>query len=199
MKSNKPPKAATWLLQRLGNEALTGDLLEAWRQGRSSSWYRRQVAVAVMVAIARKLRMASPAMVYAALWSVAGAFLIFNDGFWLWFWRTFDLARAWCFRQPWPVSTISEIALSIAPQVLLLIVALGLFQTWQRGLSPGRMVRGALTGVLAIFFGPIVIISTGPYPTWSRRLLAALPIFCALLMAIWTVSIGEKPATRIPA
>lgn len=51
MNSAKPPRLAAWLLQEFGpelnHEALTGDLNEAFQQGRSSGWYWRQVLAAV--------------------------------------------------------------------------------------------------------------------------------------------------------
>lgn len=51
MNSAKPPRLAEWLLQEFGpdlnHEALTGDLNEAFQQGRSSGWYWRQVLAAV--------------------------------------------------------------------------------------------------------------------------------------------------------
>ena len=45
MTVKQPPAFATWLLKRAarGNEALVGDLLEEYRQGRSAVWYWRQV------------------------------------------------------------------------------------------------------------------------------------------------------------
>lgn len=47
----RPPTLATWMLCQLTagrhSEALQGDLLEAWRGGRSDAWYWRQVLIAV--------------------------------------------------------------------------------------------------------------------------------------------------------
>jgi hypothetical protein len=46
MRSQQPPRVATWLAQRLVSgprrESLLGDLIEQYRQGRSRSWYWRQ-------------------------------------------------------------------------------------------------------------------------------------------------------------
>ena len=51
MNSAKPPRLAAWILKHFGpelnQEALTGDLNEAFQQGRSNGWYWRQVVAAV--------------------------------------------------------------------------------------------------------------------------------------------------------
>jgi len=51
MNSAKPPRLAAWILKHFGpkfnNEALAGDLWEAFTQGRSKAWYWRQVLAAV--------------------------------------------------------------------------------------------------------------------------------------------------------
>lgn len=51
MNSAKPPRLAAWILQEFGpelnQEALAGDLNEAFQQGRSKAWYWRQVVAAI--------------------------------------------------------------------------------------------------------------------------------------------------------
>src|SRR6478672_8571707 len=51
MNSAKPPRLAAWILQHFGpelnQEALAGDLNEAFQQSRSRQWYWRQVVAAV--------------------------------------------------------------------------------------------------------------------------------------------------------
>jgi hypothetical protein len=52
MRSAQPPAMATRLLERLGSdpmhEALVGDLVEQYRQGRSRAWFWRQALAAVL-------------------------------------------------------------------------------------------------------------------------------------------------------
>lgn len=70
MKPANPPRMAVWILQHFGpefnQEALTGDLNEAFQQGRSQGWYWRQVLTAVRW---RRL-------LFASLFSVAVAWVL---------------------------------------------------------------------------------------------------------------------------
>jgi hypothetical protein len=53
MRSSKPPELASWLIEHLipgiKKDALVGDLLEEFNQGRSAAWYWYQALVAVLV------------------------------------------------------------------------------------------------------------------------------------------------------
>jgi len=53
-----PPALASWILRYLANrnEALEGDLLEEFHQGRSASWYWRQVLRALLLSFSAPLR-----------------------------------------------------------------------------------------------------------------------------------------------
>ena len=63
MKSQSPPRLATWLLRNLASsycvESLEGDLFEAWRRGRGNAWYWRQVLMALVVTAWRAARIQS--------------------------------------------------------------------------------------------------------------------------------------------
>jgi hypothetical protein len=69
-----PPATATWMLKHLlfrdRNEALEGDLLEEFQRGRSTSWYWRQVLVAVLdfSNVLRAGWATALAFVFAAVW-----------------------------------------------------------------------------------------------------------------------------------
>jgi hypothetical protein len=53
------PKVATWLLKRLNstpnNDALIGDLVEQYLQGRSRLWYWKQAFLAIVVSLEREI------------------------------------------------------------------------------------------------------------------------------------------------
>jgi len=57
MNGRRPPKLATWLLDRLGytrhNAALAGDMLEEFGSGRSRAWYWRQTAMVIANGVTR--------------------------------------------------------------------------------------------------------------------------------------------------
>jgi hypothetical protein len=59
MRAAEAPRLATWLLNHSEpadrNEALIGDLAEQYRQGRSRSWYWRQVVIVVLVGYCKEL------------------------------------------------------------------------------------------------------------------------------------------------
>ena len=59
MRSNQPPAVATWLLKQFGcspqNEAILGDLIEQYRNGRQRLWYWRQIVTAIAVSSLREV------------------------------------------------------------------------------------------------------------------------------------------------
>lgn len=69
MNSAKPPRLAAWILQEFGpernQEALAGDLNEAFQQGRSKAWYWRQVLAAIRW---RRLLYALPGSIFLGWW-----------------------------------------------------------------------------------------------------------------------------------
>jgi hypothetical protein len=59
MMAARPPRFATWLLERFiggpRRDSLVGDLLEQYPQRRSTAWYWRQVVTAIVVSAARDI------------------------------------------------------------------------------------------------------------------------------------------------
>lgn len=72
MNSAKPPRLAAWILQEFGpelnQEALAGDLNEAFQQGRSKGWYWRQVVAAVRWRRLVRPLLASCLLVWWMIW-----------------------------------------------------------------------------------------------------------------------------------
>jgi hypothetical protein len=73
MRSSKPPVLATWLVEHLipgpRNEALAGDLLEQFSQGRSVTWYWREVLVAILMRFLKEWRILAWAAVVTVCWA----------------------------------------------------------------------------------------------------------------------------------
>ena len=83
----EPPSAATWMLRHLvpgeRNEAMAGDLLEEFRQGRSGNWYWRQVLAAIAIGCCRDVFHHRFVLAYAAVWSIlAVEWYFIVDRFW---------------------------------------------------------------------------------------------------------------------
>jgi len=84
MKSSQPPAGATWLLERFSfghrNDALIGDLVEEYGNGRSGAWYWRQALTAIAVAFCQEIRAHKLLAVRAvatgwAVWYMYGVFV----------------------------------------------------------------------------------------------------------------------------
>ncbi len=71
MKSSRPPILVTKLLEWLASgphgDALAGDLVEQYRQGRSAVWYWRQALLAIVVCLARDRTLGGPAILASLL------------------------------------------------------------------------------------------------------------------------------------
>lgn len=67
----QPPVLATKLLERLASgphgDALGGDLIEQYREGRSAIWYWRQVLLAIIVSFAKDRTLGGPAILASVL------------------------------------------------------------------------------------------------------------------------------------
>jgi len=83
MKSSKPPALATWLVEHMNpggrNEALAGDLLEQFSQGRSVTWYWRQVLVAIVAGFMKEWRILVWAGGATACWALPLYYGRFGD------------------------------------------------------------------------------------------------------------------------
>ena len=68
---SQPPTLAVFLLRHLcpkdNQEALIGDLLESFREGRSDGWFWRQVLIALLAGVSKGLRLHWPQICFAVV------------------------------------------------------------------------------------------------------------------------------------
>src|SRR4051794_30288777 len=126
--SHPPPALALWFLEHFcpGNsnkEALTGDLLERFGEGRTAGWFWRQVLIAILVGVLREMQMHWLPICHAITGTVLLGYLgKMTSGH-------PAIVQLWMFskRLKWPWSTIlfdSSIAALFAWSVLPILVSL---------------------------------------------------------------------------
>jgi len=189
----QPPALALWFLRRLypkcNREALTGDLLERFREGRSSRWFWRQVLVAIMIGVSSQLRLHWIEIGFPA----AGTALI-----WCFPWgRIFPIAEMtttmdWGPRLEWLIGIEVTTALIVLPLFAVLLHLRGTFG-W--------------ANLARLFFLCATLFTAGDFPVvwWSvnhpvvSRSQAgwAIPVMVGWIFA--TLLISAQLARRLPA
>jgi hypothetical protein len=187
MKPN-PPCLETWLLKHLvrgeDNEALAGDLLEEFGQGRSITWYRYQVLVAILLTLSKQLRARWICLLFAVVVSSAISFGQIWQSF------NFEGLFTWGIQLPWPASLAFTVALWSASEGIILFVAFAVYLTTIRRFNRRNFLKGALVALVLLTLGnlalpwiwlwhpPVVIFYT---VIWR------LPLFSSLVLATWAV------------
>jgi hypothetical protein len=197
--SLQPPRLATWLLDQfspvLQNAPLAGDLMEAFKQRRSSSWYWRQVFGAILIALPSLLRKQWGCLAYAVgcsgLISPAWFFMIPTAGHGSALPQVFALyARG--FAVQWPWSLVYQIVFLTAFQFVIVAVALGSYLA-SRMLNPQTLLRAFMVVVVVLASGNVaiaflsVVIRLGPLE-WVR---VSTPATVALLLGMWNANLGS--------
>ena len=195
-----PPAVATWLLEHavLGklNEALAGDLVEEFKQGRSTPWYWRQVLKAIAVGFAEGIRREWFAIGFAIAWivglSAMWSYIMMDPRFQF----LIGIGVGW----DWPQSLLYVAGVFTAATTLSLWLGLGLYVTITRRYERRRFFFGMsislFLDMVAISVGLLVVATRRPV---SIYLLSWLPLFIALLLSIF-VARGEvtKPKVSQP-
>ena len=124
----KPPMTAalaTWLLEHLtfgsDTEAISGDLLEELRAGRSPGWYWRQVLFAIGIRIWISTRQYALPLIFSAAWSILYPLWRIIGRNWL------KLVHATPDRwvaHAWPYSTMLDLAGGILPAIAFIWLGL---------------------------------------------------------------------------
>jgi len=140
---------ATWMLEHLNfgrdNEALSGDLLEEFRGGRSTGWFCRQVLMAIWVGLGAWAREFALALVFSAGWSTLYPL-----------WRF--LGRNWLFRVVpdrwiglgWPYSTVMDLSDGILPAITFVWLGLLVYLTLR---SQVMRSKGLVVSPVRLFLG----------------------------------------------
>ena len=197
--SLQPPRLATWLLDQfspvLQNAPLAGDLMEAFKQRRSSSWYWRQVFGAILIALPSLLRKQWGCLAYAVgcsgLISPAWFFMIPGAGHGSALPQVFAL-YANGYSVQWPWSLEYQIAFLTAFQFVIVAVALGSYLA-SRMLNPQTLLRAFMVVVVVLASGNVaitflsVVIRLGPLE-WVR---VSTPATVALLLGMWNANLGS--------
>lgn len=195
MKGDNPPVLATWILERLipgnRNDALSGDLLEEFRSGRSSGWYWRQALAAVANGCIREGSARSLLVVFAALWILPAR---------IWWHFAYWSATHWGgLIFPWPYPSVLGMAIvvfqslwvGLALYILLYSRAVGnvsLDKVWC-GFWIGPLVFALLSVAIQIVSHPLGI------GLGSRAWLKVVTYFVSLVAAAW----GVRPRTIVGA
>ena len=135
MEQPQPPVVASWLLRRLcdgKDEALIGDLLEKFRQGRSGAWFWRQALVAIAFRVLAELRLRWTRICHA----IAGTAMCGFVGM-RFVSRSPAMGQLWVWSRslPWPWSSVvfdlsqaALLALAVLPILAALLLLNGAFR-----------------------------------------------------------------------
>ncbi|MGB7437545.1 MAG: hypothetical protein WBR26_07240 [Candidatus Acidiferrum sp.] len=226
-KSNsiEPPKLATWLLEQFSpvlEAPLAGDIIESFREGRSSGWYWRQVLWAVLMAFLRSSRQQWGRFAYAV---VCG--LLISDTWFSMFpvtareyvqsisegtvihWEriqvqevralpgVFDLyARSYGIHWPW--SLVYQIAFQTVFQAVIVTFALCAYFGFAR-ISKVQILLRAWMVVVVVLTGSNVAVTflsvIQPLQSAGRLVLTSMPTIIALLI---TMRMADPARTARP-
>jgi len=205
MTSNRPPSIAIWLLERFsGNDALVGDLVEAFGPRRSTFWFWKQTLVALLAAHANALLALTGLIALFAIGRHVAIPGVNADALAALAAGTAGSFRIYDALSGGGLARVSVLALAIHPYTTAATAVE--FATWLRRLAFGRITASKLivrgTRMLAILVAGIQALgltlflerqsqvpgglSLVDHPGWTFRIPAILVLTCgtAFLMAI---------------
>jgi hypothetical protein len=194
MRSSKPPALATWLVEHMipggRNEALAGDLWEQFSQGRSVTWYWRQVLVAILVGFLREWRM----LAWAAGVTAAWAFPFYYGH--LWNTPSTQAVFGLGIRRPLPLALLSATAHFTSLAILPLSLAVGIYAVMTTDLTTKQSLRKPLLwlwllkGYLSVAFSTLLLLVCLPawrHPILVGNIVGLLPVFLGMLVSVWAL------------
>jgi hypothetical protein len=189
MRSSQPPALATWLLEHLNpgsqNEALAGDLLEQFSQGRAAAWYWRQVLVAILAGFMKEWRIFALAAVSTVGWVFLFGLLGHSDvGD-----PSFGLPKY----HPEPVSLIEAMLFFVAFAQIPIGFASGIYAAmttdWTLASSRRRVWLGQLASLPTVAISRFLLLpflSTRSHPTVVLNIVGMLPLFLGAVVVMWS-------------
>ena len=197
--SPQPSRLATWLLEQFSpalDASLTGDLMEAFQQGRSSGWYRRQVLWAILMALPRVARKRWGSLTYAVICGfLISAAWLFRPGV-----PAVSALYAESYGIEWPWSLVYQRFFLTVFQAVFVAFALIVYLASSRIFIPQRLLRLATAVVVLLAAGNVAttllviaasaVIGAVPLPLvrWMVGwMFLSIPPSVALLIGMWTV------------
>lgn len=165
----------------LKNAALAGDLMEAFKQGRSSGWYWRQVFWAILIVLLNFLRKRWSYLVYAALCSglisITWLFMLSVESSSAL--RAVFALYAKGYRIQWPWSLVYQIAFLTIFQAVIVASALIAYLACFRIVNPGKVVRALILIVVVLASGNVASTLLGNrIGTTPTDLVPSIPASC---------------------
>jgi|SRR5215831_5937062 len=192
-KSVEPPKLAKGLLERFSpqNEPLAGDLIEAFRSGRSSGWYWKQVFFAILIALPERMRkhlaLFIDTVACSAVTSIAWFSIFPNVAHGSAFPRIFALyARSYGIEWPW--SFIYQIAFVTTFEAATVWVALITYLAISRQLRRRNLLRAFLVVVVVLAISNVALpLMSGLLSNleWFGWMVVSTPPAIAFILGNW--------------
>jgi hypothetical protein len=186
MNSSKPPALVTWLVEHLipgnRNEALAGDLLEQFSQGRSVAWYWRQALIAILIGFLKEWR----TLVWAVVATVCWAFPFHYGHFGNKILTQYDVAlkfhSGWFF--PLIYATARFTWLAVGPVCFASVI----YWVMTVDLTVKNSLRKAwlclLKGYVAVALSTFLLLALLP-PAFVGNMIGLLPVFFGMLVSLW--------------
>jgi hypothetical protein len=171
-------------------DAIAGDLVEEFRNGRSRAWFWRQALTVIFLAFCSESYRQRSAIVFAMLWagivSVSWRHLLLAS--------QFQSLVAWGISRDWPESMVYYVGIFCAVNVLLVWAGLIVYLTIVDGFSRRGLSRGLVAGSLAVALAHLAAFTLSFAHTLpdSWYFLWVLAQFFASLLSIWAARLNVE-------
>ena len=186
----------------ISREALVGDLLEEFRNGRSRWWFWREVLLAVLFAFKINLQEHQAEIVFAIGITLLRVVLL-KTPWWGTLWRShlFEAFYSWGIGWPWPMFMAYNLTFLTTLKMAMICSAAAAFLTLTRRFRGHATLRAILITFPIVAAGQVAAVSYS-VSFLSRFLwqtLDSVPFFVALLIVTWRKKspLEADPGTRV--